>query len=795
MKKKLLSLLLLGGLTLTAGAQQLPNIGFANWKSASGNTEAFGTGGMTSSKTGEMRQRPGVEPTDWNGSSINQKVIMQKQESLIFNESSAVKMQNKYVGVGSIGSVAPGFINLGTPWVYAVSTISECDGGAYGGVLFTNKPDAITGRYKRTDATGETSHIIAYLWSGAFTSNVGSKSSPNQARNNVDRAILGKATPTASGTLIASCDYTFTSTTGSDWQTITVPLTYHSTTTTPTMMNAIISAGDYWTRANMKDGTTLYADDVKFVYYSTLKSLSYNGTSVSFPKYGGEVVIVSDGDYDASKLSYTLNGQTASATKSSYDASTQSVTITVSNVDADEDGNSTHTYTIKFAKPGTAALTDLKYNGTTLTGFSSSTYEYTLEGSKYTEGCLTYTKEDGEDATANVSFAGENGYGVATITVTATYGGASKVYTVNFTKKCLSSTDYVDNLLVVINGEYADPQETTINVSKYDDNTYTLSLQNFMLVAGEDLIPVGNIVLKGMTATEDNGTLTFNTAQTIQIQPGTLEGISPEEWWGPMLGDVPIEMVAKITPSGKMYCTIDIDMTGSLGQVINVYFGVVNNLETEALPDAEGVHVVLNRTFQPGWSTLYLQYDVTKEELGAVKVMELDIYDEESQALVFREVVGNNIGGNYPYLVKFDSEKANPFFANRVVWNSGDSRTCGSWVFTGTFTGIAAPGMEGKYGVTVAADGYQYIRRGGKNASIKGTRAFFEYYGEDQGVQQMRIRIEGEDGVTSIDGVETVIGSFDIYNLQGIRVRTAATSLEGLTPGVYVVNGKKVLVK
>ena len=140
----------------------------------------------------------------------------------------------------------------------------------------------------------------------------------------------------------------------------------------------------------------------------------------------------------------------------------------------------------------------------------------------------------------------------------------------NFTKKCLSSTDYVDNLLVVVNGEYSDPQETTINVSKYEDNTYTLSLQNFMLVAGEDFIPIGNIVLGGMAATEDNGTLTFNTAQTIQIQPGTLEGISHEEWWGPMLGDVPIEMVAKITPSGKMYCTIDIDMTGSLGQVINV---------------------------------------------------------------------------------------------------------------------------------------------------------------------------------------------------------------------------------
>ena len=106
-------------------AQYLPNSGFDSWKTACGSTEAFGTGGMTSSKTGEMRQRPGVEPADWNGSSINQKVIMQKQQELIYNENGAVKMVNTFVGVGSIGSVAPGFINLATPWVYAVSTISD----------------------------------------------------------------------------------------------------------------------------------------------------------------------------------------------------------------------------------------------------------------------------------------------------------------------------------------------------------------------------------------------------------------------------------------------------------------------------------------------------------------------------------------------------------------------------------------------------------------------------------------------------------------------------------------------
>lgn len=63
---------------MAARAQQLPNFGFDNWKTSCASTEAFGS-------SEEMRQRPGVEPTDWNGSSVNQKVSgVTKEEKLGF---------------------------------------------------------------------------------------------------------------------------------------------------------------------------------------------------------------------------------------------------------------------------------------------------------------------------------------------------------------------------------------------------------------------------------------------------------------------------------------------------------------------------------------------------------------------------------------------------------------------------------------------------------------------------------------------------------------------------------------
>ena len=330
--RKLFTSLFLLLVAVTVSAQQLPNYGFNNWKTSCGNTDA----------TGEMRQRPGVEPSDWNGSSVNQKVsFVTKSQALIFNEGGAVKMQSVWVGAVGIGSVAPGYITLGTPWVFASTTLSDCDGGTYGGVSFSNKPDAITGRFKRTDSNDENSYIVAYLWNGTFKSNIGKKSSPNQSRDNVDRAILGMTSPASSGTLVAKCNYAFKST-GGDWQTITVPIEYLNNGT-PSMMNVVISGGDYWSRGNLKENTTLLADDIKFLYYSELASLRYDGIEC----YGSNGIYNINDSYDPSRISMTSNGKGATIEKS-YDSSSNVLTVTVKGNDFASNSSNYHEYLVNF---------------------------------------------------------------------------------------------------------------------------------------------------------------------------------------------------------------------------------------------------------------------------------------------------------------------------------------------------------------------------------------------------------------------------------------------------------------
>lgn len=52
-----------------------------------------------------------------------------------------------------------------------------------------------------------------------------------------------------------------------------------------------------------------------------------------------------------------------------------------------------------------------------------------------------------------------------------------------------------------------------------------------------------------------------------------------------------------------------------------------------------------------------------------------------------------------------------------------------------------------------------------------------------------------EDYEQGISDVEVVDTTFDVYNLNGMKVRSNATSLDGLTKGIYIVDGKKYVVK
>lgn len=365
MKKSFLlsGALLLSISAFTANAQQIPvsNLDFTSWKGTCGTSTWTST---MYSKGGDFT-RPGNEPSEWNGSSVTSFGMNMKT---ISKDGTSVKIENYNFNKFGINQTIPGYLTLGTPWVFvggtgignANSYAPYGDGGSYGGLSFNYKPDAIKVKYKKTNS-GETSHIIAYLWSGEFVSKVptsydkeGNKYTYGRELSNVDRVVLGRQTDnvTKKGTLIASVDYSIAAET-TDWKDEVIELKYQDgvdKTTKVENVNIVFSSSDYWTRANLKGKTSLTIDNASFVYYSTLTSL----------KAGSKTIALKDGVYN-----YTVAGkmptekEVVATCKSQFadaavavDAANYKVTVTVTNQGGkDVDGATQHVYTLQYTAP------------------------------------------------------------------------------------------------------------------------------------------------------------------------------------------------------------------------------------------------------------------------------------------------------------------------------------------------------------------------------------------------------------------------------------------------------------
>ncbi|MCR5819328.1 MAG: calycin-like domain-containing protein [Bacteroidaceae bacterium] len=563
----------------------VPGGSFESWKDFCGSTYQTGVG---------LRQRPGTEPTNWNGSSINQKVsLFPSQKELIENidgaeaGSHAVRMKNVFVGFGSLGSTAPGFITYGTPWVHAEMNIDNCAGGVYGGVEYNKRPDAIRGYFRRTTgSTGsEQAHVIAYLWSGTFKSTIGSVDgkTSEEAEDN-DRAIMGLEEATGDGQLIASMDYTFETTENNEWEVITVPFRYKSDAV-PQKMNIIISGADYWNRSNIKDGNMLDADNVQFIFFTDLSNATYDGEPISFEDDAAVLV----GTYDENKLSLQPHGISASVEKS-YNAGSRVLTITVKGGNYDADESNSRTYTVTFRKPS-SELAAVTYNNqaVTINGNKASV------DAKYDATLISITAAD---PAATVETAYDEEKAVLTITVKGVdvASDPTNIHTYAIQFKVDEPVDpvvnpeggsitlegthtYTDNLDVAINGESSGGQQTDITVT-FNNGILDLALNNFNLISGEDRLYVGNVHVTGVPYTIKDGVpyATFSKAVNVQITEGDPSIVDasgePVMWTGPLLGEIPLTLQGKVCED-KLYCIIDIEMLG-VG-TIHVTFGSDSN--------------------------------------------------------------------------------------------------------------------------------------------------------------------------------------------------------------------------
>lgn len=220
---------------------------------------------------------------------------------------------------------------------------------------------------------------------------------------------------------------------------------------------------------------------------------------------------------------------------------------------------------------------------------------------------------------------------------------------------------------------------------------------------------------------------------------------------------------------------------------------ILRETATVSFNAQDNVDVQLERTLSPEyWNTFCVPFtisaDVIKEKFG-----------EGTQVCTFGSMEGTvmnfahstTIEAGKPYIVKPTKEVVNPSFTGVNIEATAAKQVGANGYF-----------MQGIYSVKTdlttdgtnlfLGDGNKFYKPlGTTTAKMKGMRAYFIV---PQGTNFTALRANIDGATTAIDEFATVVEQPTdnrIYNLQGQFV---GTSFEGLH-GVYVQNGKKVLVK
>ena len=430
-------------------------------------------------------------------------------------------------------------------------------------------------------------------------------------------------------------------------------------------------------------------------------------------------------------------------------------------------------------------LASLTYDGQDI--FVAGQAAYDLSGKAFDESKLACTS-NGHAATI------EKGYnettGVLTITVKGDDWSETNKnehdYTIQFKVKAPEVANYTNDLLIalVMDGvpEYTPPTSQTIQLIKELDGTYSFFLENFTFAG---TIPVGDIKMTNLNRTEEGGKVVYEQTQelTLLIVGTVTVGLHAEEMDGQLTATIHIpDAMAEMGMSG-----VNVDVTFAPSLVVNGGNSIGNDLN--------GLYnVTINRTFPKGWSTICLPFATTVEALGAEQAQEFTAF--AGNTLTFEKVADGNLVANKPYLIYFESEKDLSaenkaiYMPVEIAHSTPEAVSFGGMTFTGNYT--AGMSMKGLYGVA-DQDGSQYIMQGGEGSTLGSTSVYFTWAGSAQ-ANVMRIHLDGgETGINSVD-VEAA-EAFDVYTLSGVKVRSNVTDLGGLQRGIYIINGKKVLVK
>ncbi|MBQ3754300.1 MAG: hypothetical protein II864_12320 [Prevotella sp.] len=449
-------------------------------------------------------------------------------------------------------------------------------------------------------------------------------------------------------------------------------------------------------------------------------------------------------------------------------------------------------------------IADQTYNGTGLTP------AVTVK-----DGTTTLTA--GTDYTVTYSNNTNAGTATATITGTGNYGGTvTKSFTINKSAEGVHFDPWFFNMT------YGDPNFTILpenrsgaTLTYKSDNTDVATVN---ATTGEVTINnAGEVIIYAMntaTANYDAGSDWYKVVVTPKaLRTTTVGEIADQAYTGTALtpavsvkdGETALVADKDYTVSyknntGTGTATVTITGTGNYGGTVTKTFNIVMatlaldeetaNGETLGGADGKLYDVTLTRSLQAGmWNTFAVPFDVDAATLSAMGITAKELtgssFDGQTLTLHFADASGLKAGK--PYLVKPAKAVTNPVFSKVKVSKTAVPAETAAADFVPTLGKTEVKADDAK-SVLFLTSGNKLQYPASLPADFKGFRAYFQLKGAAATARSFELDIDGETtAISAVSGSPADNGA--VYTLDGRKVTNPAKK------GVYIVNGKKVIIK
>lgn len=355
-----------------------------------------------------------------------------------------------------------------------------------------------------------------------------------------------------------------------------------------------------------------------------------------------------------------------------------------------------------------------------------------------------------------------------------------------------------------------------------DTGTWGDGTGNLKSAALNFCAPYGNVkaIIKGGTITAEGD------AVLIDAQPTEGKTVTLAIEGGTYSSDVSKYCAAGFTATPNADGTYGITKVGDLsvmvaydkaydnveaGGTVDINMDTVNKILV-AKTEVANVTTTLTKTFSStGWNAFFVPFDftLTAEMLNDFEFAKLYAVIAENNAPVvnFKTVAANDkISAYSPYLIKAKTAGSHSLNVGAVTYKSN----AGEPPYTATIDEIYTfyPVMEITY--TAVEKGYyldseqnSFVYNKNEKACVPPLRYYMTMWDKNAkdyivptsgGASKVKFCVIGEDEPTGITDMvdDAANASGKVYNLQGVVV---GNTTEGLPKGVYIKNGRKIIVK